>query len=286
MPQFLLRNFVDEKDDLHVYDRRTPTRGVFSAPPFKVFFEKNLYSSISKDGKRDAALEIAFRPLEYSASKLIYTILASTRNGRLPALSTGERDLLDIFTYYQWKRVPDTINRVVSSDKLNALGAESIEEFERDVRPLTAAEKSSLEDPVTWKRIIQRARTDVIARGSPEVLGFFRKMALNVVRITNKKKAFVIGSHPVAKLHEPGQAHMADSQTQIWLPIASDVAIAYTGHRPARYIEIADAAEIRQVNIATAWGSSLIASRSPELTRSLIGDVGVKMEAIGVWTDT
>lgn len=200
----------------------------------------------------------------------------------MPDLSTNDRALIDIFVYYQWKRVPDSIDKVVSRAALDNIGADAIEEFERDVRQLTPAERAQLDDPVSWKRMIGNARTDVIGRGSPEVLEAFAKLTLNVVHITNSKKAFVMGSHPVAKLHAPGKSHINDLETQIWLPIASDVAIAYTGRKPSRYITVGDAERIRHVNMATSWGSSLVASRSPDLTRSLITHVGTKVASTGL----
>lgn len=267
---------------MHAFDRRAPERGVFSAPPFKVFFKKNLYSAVDSKGVRDTSLETGFRPMEHQASILINSILETVRKQRLPGLTADMRSFLDLFVYYQWKRVPDTVDRTVSRADLDALAAESIAEFERDVRPLTDEERKQFADPATWERMIKNSRRDVIASGSPEVVDAFSKMTVNFVHVRNPKKAFIIGSAPVVKLNLPGQPHINAPATQIWLPIASDVAIAYSGQKPGRYVPVTDAQEIKQVNLSIAWGSNLIASRAAALTASLAGEAGARMHLVGL----
>ncbi|MER9015394.1 DUF4238 domain-containing protein [Mesorhizobium sp. M0898] len=282
VPQFILRNFMDGNGELHAYDRRSPPRGVFSTPPAKVFFEKNLYTAIKEDGTRNVDLETGFRPLEHAASILIRTIIDAARQGVVHRLSLDDRNLLDAFLYFQWKRVPDSINRVVSRSDLKAFGIARLKEFEETTRPLTEDEKEKFEDPATWERIMKNARRDTIARGSTAIMQVLSGLVFNVVHIRNPKKAFIVGSHPVSKLHPAGEAQLNGARTELWLPVASDVAIAFTGSGKSQHVALWDGDQIRKVNQATAWGSSLIASRSPLLTRSLITHVGSRMHLVGL----
>lgn len=82
VPQFLLRNFVDDAGTLHVFDRRTPARGVFNNPPGKVFFERQLYTSIEKDLSKNVDLELAFAHLEGIVAPLITRILDMAKQPR------------------------------------------------------------------------------------------------------------------------------------------------------------------------------------------------------------
>lgn len=277
VPQFLLRNFVDAAGELHVYDRRTPARGVFNNPPSKVFFERQLYTSIGKDLSKNVDLELAFAHLESIVAPLIARITEMARQDRAVALHSNERQLLAIYTYYQWKRVPDNFRQFSSLASFREHGEKALREYEERYRPLDDIEREYFGKEETWRRMLQNVRSDVIAKGNLSIVATIEAMNLNIVKISNPKKAFVISSFPVYKLNFPGKAALGDPTVEMWFPISSDVSLAWTGRGGETiFRSVSDGAAVRYQNQAAAAKSNLIASRSAALTRSLAVYVGVK----------
>jgi hypothetical protein len=92
-----------------------------------------------------------------------------------------------------------------------------------------------------------------------------------IVRVTDPKKAFVIGSKPVVRMTAPGFTKLAPGKAELWLPIASDVAVAPGGQRGSEVLITArDHRLVRRLNQLTAAQSSIIAGCSRKLIASLI----------------
>ncbi|MBZ9963169.1 DUF4238 domain-containing protein [Mesorhizobium sp. BR1-1-2] len=279
VPQFLLRNFRDENEVLHVYDSRTVHRGVFPETTKKVFFESHLYSKLQKQGEKDPALECAFSAMESAMAGLVKDICDDARKGKRRSLSADERSLVDLFSYMQWKRVPDRINATMHDDTLRAIVDDSILEFEKTYRPLSDAERAESSDPAVWRRVRQNARTNALANISKTVMGEFAKCAFMIVRITNPRCAFVISSNPVFRLGGiDGDTRLGHQNVELWLPVASDIAFVH-GPRNSRtsYAEVNDSLRIRKWNAVAASGSKMIASKAKALTASLIGSVATDL---------
>lgn len=264
----LTSRFTDESGKLHFFDKRVPEKGVMTSTPDNIFVIGHLYSTIEKDGSKNAALEKYYSQIESRANEIIEKIIQAARAGKPPSLSEAEKREWDIFTYHQWSRVPDLHVRMLTDfdDALN----ESIADFEQSFRQLTNEERTSLVRPETRARIKQNARVKSLSSpGGPAVEALGSK-GLGVAIVNNPKKAFVIGSFPVVKLTLPGRTHIADPTVEVWLPISSDVAVSPAGHRGTeRLVPIADDRHIRALNDATFRQSTVIAGRDAALIASI-----------------
>ncbi|WP_287323590.1 DUF4238 domain-containing protein, partial [Mesorhizobium sp.] len=278
VPQFLLRNFVDDAGALHVFDRRTLARGVFQNPPGKVFFERQLYTSFEKDLSKNVDLELAFAHLEGIVAPLIARIVETAKHNRGVALHSNERQLLAIYTYYQWKRVPDNFRQFSSLATFRIDGEKVLREFETRYRPLDDHEREYFGRDETWRRMLQNVRRDVISKGNASIVDTVESMNLCIMKISNPKKAFIISSYPVYKLNFPGRAALADPTVEWWFPISSEVSLVWTGRgRATLFRSLSDGQEVRRLNQAAAAKSNMIASRSAALTSSLAPFTGAQI---------
>lgn len=277
VPQFLLRNFVDDAGTLHAFDRRTPERGVFNNPPSKVFFERQLYTTIERDLSKNVDLELAFAHLEGIVAPLVARILEMANQKRAVAFHSNERQLLAIYTYYQWKRVPDNFRQFSSLASFREDGEKALREYEDRYRPLDDHEREYFGKDETWRRMLQNVRSDVIAKGNLSIVATIEAMNLNIVKISNPKEAFIISSFPVYKLNFPGKAALSDPTVEMWFPISSEVSLVWAGRGGGTiFRSVSDGAAVRYQNQAAAAKSNLIASRSAALTESLAAYVGVQ----------
>jgi Protein of unknown function (DUF4238) len=69
--QMQMRRFTTTNGRLFFFDKSRPEKGVLESTPGGLFVEKHLYSSIAKDGTRDAALEKQFSKLEDRAHPMV-----------------------------------------------------------------------------------------------------------------------------------------------------------------------------------------------------------------------
>jgi hypothetical protein len=98
LPQMVLRRFVDGKGRIFYLNKRASTKGVLSTKNLKnLFLETHIYSSVAKDGTKNAALETYFSGIEGKANLVIEKIVSAARTSRLPQLSSAEKDVWDIF---------------------------------------------------------------------------------------------------------------------------------------------------------------------------------------------
>lgn len=278
----MLRNFAGDCGRLFAFDRRSPTRGVFHAPPHKIFFEKDLYAALLPDGTKDVSLEHGFGSLESAGSALFQRLIGDARRQLLTYLSPNDRRLLDGYTYFQWKRVPESINRAVERAELDRIAREVMEQFEANVRPISNDERQMIESSEGRRRTTQTARRNAIASGSAEIMRAFHKLTANVAHITASRRAFLVGSVAVTKLNSRDDSSLSAPATELWMPIPSDVAVVYANNAIPRCFPLSDAHGIRHINEAIAMGSNIIASRSQELTASLSSLVGRRIDKIGL----
>lgn len=268
-PQMLLRRFSDEDAKLYFFDKRRQEKGVLRTTPKDLFVQRHLYSTIEIDGTRDTSLEQYYARIESIADRIIEKITSAARSGKLPNLSESEKGEWDNYLYRQWSRVPDL--QVNIQNKFDGILAESIKEFEKDVRPLTAEERASLEKPETRTRLKHNSRIKALSAPPGEAVELLSTLGLGVAAITRSNKSFVIGSLPVAKLTLPNRTHISDPSVEVWLPIASDVAVSPFGSKGSeRLIQLDRDRHIRALNTAIFRQSTVIAGRSKELITSLV----------------
>jgi hypothetical protein len=80
------------------------------------------------------------------------------------------------------------------------------------------------------------------------------------IAVAPSSVAFVIGSQPVARTGTGESANMLDPDVQLWLPIASDVAVRFVGSGPA--ISVTDLSEdhVARINKQIYMQSEMIAA--------------------------
>jgi hypothetical protein len=270
-PQMLLRRFADAQGMLFFYNKGLPHRGVQSTQPANLFVQNHLYSFQTKDGTKDTSLETQFAALEYKADLIIEKIITCARAGREPKLNPEERRDWDSFFYYQWKRVPEMIESNSNISDFGTSLRRAINSLEK-IRPLTQAEREDFQKPSTIKRMRQNAIVRSVADPGRRVLGELGKKGLGILITRKIKKSFVLGSRAIVKLTLRGRTNLSDPTVEVWLPIASDIAVCFLPGPPwERLIECSDDRHIRHLNKATFKQSGIVAGRSRALIASLAG---------------
>jgi hypothetical protein len=270
VPKFLSRRFVDVNGRLHFIDKRIADRGLLAGKPSEVFKQAHLNSIKRSDGTKNTSPEtMFFCPLDDLASHLVERIVSAARNGKTPKFSPSEKETWDFFFHHQWKRTPDFYQKIGLQEMFDDYLKGFIAEYERDVRPLTADERKSMECNVAKARIKHNASVSARMRPGPNVLIVLGGKGLGIARIRDPKKSFVIGSSSVVKLTLPNRTHLSDPIVEAWMPIAYDVVVTpweYT--RTEQLVNIASH-HVRGINEAIFLDSLVIAGRSPELIASL-----------------
>jgi hypothetical protein len=270
VPEMLSKRFVDDKGNIHYFDKRAPSKGVIAGIPKNIFLETHLYTFEEKDGRKNTELEAYFAKLEGVVDKIIDKIVTAARKGQKPNLTYAEREKWNLFFFYQWKRSPDVIREVDSLINFDDTLRQVISKVE-SLLSLTEEQKRELKDPVTIRRIQKGSTVAAISNPGLVVQETLSKMGLGIIVIQNAKKSFIIGSNPVLRLMPKG-SKLGDPAAEVWLPIAHDVLVGPGPINPNEelIIEIPDD-KIREFNEAMFKQSKGIAGRSKELISSLAG---------------
>lgn len=269
VPQMLLEGFTDELGWLHWCRQDGEDRKVRPTRPEAIFHQNHLYSIISKDGEKDASIELGLSKLESDAGPVIQKILTSVRTGQVPDLSLDEKRIWYLFFSMQWRRSPELQKAVASEGDIIAMYDEALAEL-RKAAPHRRDEIDALDNEAARRRTVRNVRAESVAAFGSEVLPVLEQRGIAAVRITKSSKSFIVGSRPVVKLTNPGQTDLRDPAVEMWLPVASDVAIGVgDGKGGIVYAQVDDDRQIRHINVAIAMQSAIIAGRSPELIASL-----------------
>jgi hypothetical protein len=270
VPEFLQRRFVNDAGNLYVFNRERPERGVFQTTPKNVFVEKDLYTRFDADGSKDAAVEQAFNSLETFANDLIERFVSSVRVGVAPQLNAAEKSAWDDFFFLQTKRVPEFHDQYVVNYGFEEELDRVIRQYERDVRVLTDDERAQLRDPKEIERLRRNTKLIALTKPGELVRGALAQKGLALAHIQDSRKSFVLGSSPVVKLNHPDRPHLSDDSVEVWLPIASDIAISPSPEvGVVRRIPVTEERHIRSINLAIARQSRIVAARDEALVRSI-----------------
>ena len=272
LPQMLLRNFCDSDGLLWV--ARQGQDQPFRTTPRNVFAENNLYTkhtpvaNADRTGwtfQRDRSSEDILGQIEGAAADPIRQVIKSARKRRLPQLGPDPQDALKRFFFAIARRTPESQKRVRTPD------AEARHELyvwlsrEAESKGVTLrSEGDFYENPVfrdLMDHLFRNADASMAAGTIPSIRRFedqfFKTRALSVLVITQRKRSFIVGSHGIAIAQgmPPGS----------WLPIASDVAIAYHDDDQREKIAFLGTRHdkvIRAINHASASHSTMIAASS------------------------
>ena len=272
IPQMLLKRFTNQEGKLYVYDRCHPEKGIQKKDPRKTFVRRHLYTQVEEDGTRDVSVETKFlAPLESDASPVIEKIISAARMRLIPELSAFERRSFVTFFYYQLMRLPAVRDEFVDeiSEVLTSYLAAAAK-----VRPLNSYEQALLAEGDARERHLENASVSTL-RSSPvgkETIEEIENGSL-CVAVTKRPKpnrSFIIGDFPYLRLTDHNLLYFDNRIIEIWLPLASDVAVALT---PVRFdkLKIMKDIKIRELHEWISQQSTVIAGCSRELIESLRG---------------
>ena len=268
VPQMLLNEFTDDAGWLHWARIQDPV--IRRARPAELFHKKHLYSTVSAAGAKDPVMERFLSLLEFEAAQIIRVIIANVRAGRTPNLSPDQRSIWYFFFLVQWRRTPENQRSCMSDAEVTEMLHDILDKV-REKLPERASEIEALSQPEAIERTIRNVRVQSLLRLSTEVMDVLERRSISILRITNPKKSFIIGSRPVVKMTSPGRTDLNDPSVEMWLPISSDIAMgAGQGGGAVDLHLLSDARPVRQLNEAIAAQSGTVAARSPALVRSIL----------------
>lgn len=269
VPEMLQKRFVDREGCLYAFDRRRPKPEVFRTTPSNLFVHGHLYRRTEADGSSDIEMEAWFSELESATDPIIEKIVCAARQGRKPGLTGSEFETWLTFFFMQWKRVPDLHLTTVTDAEVEETFDDLIAELRR-THPHRASEIDKVDTPDNRKRMKQNARVDVLRGGGDEPMTALRLRGLGIAKVTAPDKQFVLSSRPVVKLTHPGHTHLLDPTCEMWLAVAPDIIVGLgPGPGDEKLVGIGDASVIRDYNEACVSQSTVFASSSLQLVRSL-----------------
>ncbi|WP_366655292.1 DUF4238 domain-containing protein [Fodinicurvata sp. EGI_FJ10296] len=270
VPQMLLRNFCDVDGKIWHYNKKFGKRRVISANPESIFFNTNLYR-IETGQNNDLSAERYFSHMEGLAKPVIDKMCISARNGKIPALTDEDKKIWNMFLFLQWKRTPDSLSELKENVDMEVLINDCINDFGKIYRSLADEERRNYFTTNVKQRMSNNAWIMAIGHFGPEVEAAIRDMSIAIAVIRKSKKSFIIGSRPVAKLTPPSTSHLGHPGVEVWLPVASDVAIGiFAGKGKDLVIQLNDFEWLREFNFSIYIQSTVIAGRSERLVKSLI----------------
>ncbi|MGY4485597.1 hypothetical protein ACVWWR_004788 [Bradyrhizobium sp. LM3.2] len=214
VPQMILNGFTDSDGWLHWCRHRERPATIRRARPSELFHQNHLYSTLSQTGTKDPAMERALSLLESEAVGVVQSILVPTREGRLPVLSLEQKRLWYMFFLTQWRRTPETQRANVTDAEALRMVEEILDELRQAV-PHRLDEIEALATPKAKARTLRNVRVQTLGEPSAEVMRVLERRGIAILRITQPKKSFIIGSRPVVKLtgydaHRPQRSERGD----------------------------------------------------------------------------
>ena len=275
LPQLLLKNFCDRSGRFWVARRGMDQP--FRTTPRNVFTANNLHTkhtpvaNADRTGwtfQRDRSSEDILGKIESAAANPIRQVIARAGKRQLPQLEPDAQDALKRFFFANARRTPESQKRIRTPDaqarhelyiqlsrKAESAGATLPSEDDFYATPV-------FRDLID--RLFRNADVSMAAGTIPSIRRFedrfFSTRALTVLVLTQPKHSFIVGSHGIAIVQglPPGS----------WLPIASDVAIAYHDDQQREEIAFLGTRHdevVHAINFASASHSTMIAGNSRQL---------------------
>lgn len=272
--KMLQKRFTDEKGRVYFYDKRFPERGVRSSTPEKRFVKRHLHTQYLDSGEKDFSVEYELSRLESEANEVIEKIVQKARSGKVPYLTSQEKETFDKFFYFQWKRVPELLNERLPDHEIDKVILDGIEQHESAGEELSPELQNIKNDPHTMDRIRHNLKAMVIGDSGKKSLRYLAETGLLVMATYNPNDSFIIGSRPILERPLPDESPDSESSFLL-LPLAHDVAVQpYLSYLFKGHVELTVVSSdfIWEVNKAVMEQSTVIAGRSRELIASLTDD--------------
>ena len=270
VPELLLRNFTDSKGELWYLDKSKKYKSIVPRPPGSVFHREFFYSVKDPSGELNHDAEFELGRMETATGHVMLKIIAAVRSGEIPKLTLSEKEQWCKFVYLQFKRTPEAISRVLNDDNVKEWVEDAIKELEDKLGVQAAAEEvAKLFEKDRLRDFVKETGVKGALHPGKDAIPILMKMGLWFARTTNPKKAYIIGSRPVVRLHNSKSARLGDEGVQLWLPIASDIAVGFIQDYGEQITPEIPASDIRKLNMAIWFQSQQVASRSRDLMISL-----------------
>jgi len=224
VPVSVLKNFRSASEQFFYFYKLNPLKPIIHRNPTKVFCLNHLYSFLNDSGNKDNSVETEFfKNLDTSADPVIKKIIQAVRTGHLPSLTKTERETWDEFYIKQHARNPE---KLLSNETQTHLDQHFKEIRTRIYDRCEPHIKDILDDPKFKDRLQQEAKVKSLATKLNISRQVLQERGMVFARIMNSKKSFIIGSSPFVRFGNKGTGELNDPRTELWLPIAHDIAVS------------------------------------------------------------
>jgi hypothetical protein len=271
LPEMIQRNFAGPDLHLWSYDRRKASYGVERKPIARLFREWHLYTQVAADGTRDTTTETRLSVIEKRAGQIIDRIIARARQGASPELADIERSALCDLFIAQFRRSPDIVRSAVARQDIDGEVAAGAAKWEAAGRMLSDEERADMDSG----RLAARLRQNLVAGTAADPLAYsgpvMMQRGFSVGVSSNSDRTFILGSNPFVRLLSPtGRQDLGDPNTELWFPIAPDVALCSYGPAGHEQVSPISPEGVGVINTEIARQSTVIASGSRDLILALI----------------
>lgn len=289
IPSMLLRNFIDDKGRLWVYDKNQMK--IYPTNVKNAFVQRDLYTTyiFENDEKyhefedfvdsirKNYTYETEYfsKKIEGKASSVIFQIIEKARSGQVPRLSVEQAAIWKSFVLSMARRTPESRRRATSISDDDAF-CTAVKSRADEVNFDLPDREILYQDPRVLKLrdlVMANVHAKFAAGDSPreriEEDKFRRETGLCVATIIdpNPKKSFVIGSHGLAIVQSD---HSSDAPSGSWLPIAYDVVVLATNSPDKEFLLTLDERVVQSINTASHRCSQVIAGRSVDAVRAFL----------------
>lgn len=263
VPEMLSKRFARPDGRFFFHDRRLDDNLIRPTTPANILHQRYLYSPTNAKGVRDFSLEHRYSRLEAAANQLFDRMEHVLDQGIDPVLLGTNRELLDLFIYEQWRRVPDMHELVLAHKSFRSRIDTAISDYEERYGPLSESRKAELMESLDERDVLKEIPGRALKKSSGVVLRAFQNKTV-VIAEAPRNVEYIVGSYNVVKTSD-GPADLHDDSVDIWLAFTSRFAAVLWGRKNAAARVVAGADQIHAINSAVAAKSSIIASKNVAL---------------------
>ena len=263
VPEMLSKRFARPDGKFFFHDRRREDNFIRPTTPANIMHQRYLYSPTDEKGVRDFSLEHRYNRIETAADQLFDRIEQLLDQKIDPVIRGTNRELLDLFIYEQWRRVPDMHERVLTHEGFRSRVETAVAEYEQKYGPLPDGRKMELIESLDRREVLKQIPGRSLKKSSGAVLHAFQDKTPVIVEAPSPAE-FIVGSYNVVKTSNQ-TADIRDSSIEVWMAFTPRYAIVLQGRKDALPHVVAAADHIEVINSAVSAKSSIIASKNSEL---------------------
>ncbi|MXW14178.1 MAG: DUF4238 domain-containing protein [Rhodothermaceae bacterium] len=276
IPQFILRNFTDEDQKLHCFNKGSCS--AFEVPTKKVFAKNNLYTEILDSGNRSTATETKLSEIEGIVSVPVKKIIRASQSFDEIVLTSSDERLLLEFLDYQILRHPYLKDLIRTHFGTKSLQPHVELELGRSMNLHELEQYYSSNEETCSRRADRVFATSIISsKSNPgSFLNDLLKKRIGIVRLWEDAGEFVIGDKQFVFISPEGRCvNRMSPDTWLLYPISWNVGILWGLEDGDRKLNIfADPRWVIDINQRTFSQSQVtIAGRSQHVIQSVLDSV-------------